>query len=589
MNKVSCRYSLGGILIFLMVLLVSCSKKDSPVTKVETVLSEPTGLQIVPQQNSAKLTWSVVQGAYGYLVEIAKGTTFASPFYKSDTLKTTELNVPDLVAKTNYVVRLRALHKSNPSLTSKSVYQNFITLEPATPDEELAFVGAEGAEKFTTGGRGGKVIKVTNLNDAGAGSLRAAIEQTGKRIIVFEVSGNIKLKSRLQIKNSDVTIAGQTAPGDGICIQDQEVNIAANNVIVRYLRFRLGDTYVASIESDAFGGRDLENIMIDHCSVSWSIDETASFYHNKNFTMQYCIISESMNNSGHAKGAHGYGGIWGGTPATFHHNLIAHHTNRNPRFDGGLRYSNGSGTGVGQFGPDKVDYRNNVIYNWSGNSAYGGENGQYNIVNNYFKPGPSTPSSKNKRIMQVTKDNTSGASNPSQYGVGYGTFFINGNFVDGNASVSANNWSGGVDYDSGITETMVKQASPFSSVAIASHTAQQAYESVLNYAGASFKRDAVDTRIANEVRTGTATYKGSVSGLSGIIDTQKDVGGWPLLNALTAPTDTDNDGMPDAWEIANQLDPNKADANGRGLSTVYDNIEVYMNSLVKNITENQAK
>jgi len=453
----------------------------------------------------------------------------------------------------------------------------------------IAFPGAEGAGKLTTGGRGGKLIKVTNLNDAGAGSLRAAIEQTGARMIVFEVSGNIELKSRLQIKNGDVTIAGQTAPGDGICIQNHEVNIAANNVIVRYLRFRLGDTNVATIEADAFWGRDLQDVIIDHCSTSWSIDETASFYHNKNFTMQWCMVTESMNNSGHSKGAHGYGGIWGGSPATFHHNLIAHHTNRNPRFDGGLRYSNGSGTGVGQFGTDKVDYRNNVIYNWSGNSAYGGENGEYNIVNNYYKPGPATPSSRNKRIMQVSKDNATGAPNPSVYGIGYGTFYIAGNFVAGNPAVTANNWSGGVDYDSGITEAMVKSATPFASIEIPAHTAEQAYEAVLSYAGASYKRDEVDTRIANEVRTGTATYKGSVSGISGIIDTQKDVGGWPVLNSTPAPKDTDGDGMPDDWETAKKLDPKVANPNGKDLSTGYDNIEVYINELVKSITENQKK
>ncbi|GAB3423967.1 pectate lyase [Niabella aquatica] len=451
----------------------------------------------------------------------------------------------------------------------------------------IAFPGAEGAGKNTTGGREGRVIKVTNLNDAGTGSLRDAVNQTGKRIIVFEVSGNIKLKSRLQIKNGDVTIAGQTAPGDGICIQDHEVNIAADNVIIRFIRFRLGDAYVATIESDAIWGREIQDIVLDHCSMSWAIDETASFYHTKNFTMQWCMIAESMNHSGHSKGAHGYGGIWGGSPATFHHNLIAHHTNRNPRFDGGLRYSNGSGTGVGIFGPDKVDYRNNVIYNWSGNSAYGGENGEYNIVNNYYKPGPATPSNRNKRIIQVSKDNATAATNPSVYGVGYGSFYIAGNYVANNSTVTADNWSGGVDFDGGITEAMVRKTVPFASAEITPHTAGQAYEAVLNYAGASYKRDAVDARIANEVRTGTAAYKGSVSGLPGIIDTQKDVGGWPELKSAPTLKDTDGDGMPDDWEIANKLDPSKANANGKDLSTGYDNIEVYINSLVKSITENQ--
>src|SRR5690606_517991 len=209
--------------------------------------------------------------------------------------------------------------------------------------------------------------------------------------------------------------------------------IAANNVIIRYMRFRLGDTNVATIESDALWGREIENIIIDHCSMSWSIDEAASFYHNKNFTMQWCIIAESMNDSGHAKGKHGYGGIWGGSPATFHHNLLAHHTNRNPRFDGGKRYSKGSGTGIGKFGADKVDYRNNVIYNWSGNSAYGGENGEYNIVNNYYKAGPATKSNRN-RIMQVSKDDATGAPNPADFAPGYGTFYIAGNMVTNSTS-----------------------------------------------------------------------------------------------------------------------------------------------------------
>lgn len=465
--------------------------------------------------------------------------------------------------------------------------------EPTKPvqiiETAYAFAGAEGAGKNTTGGRGGKIIKVTNLNDSGTGSLRAAVEASGARIVVFEVSGNIKLKKALEIKNGNITIAGQTAPGDGICLQDYETKIAANNVIIRFLRFRLGDTNVKTIESDAIWGRELENIVLDHCSMSWSIDETASFYHNKNFTMQWCFITESMTNSGHVKGAHGYGGIWGGSPATFHHNLLAHHTSRNPRFDGGLRYSKGSGTGIGKYGPDKIDYRNNVIYNWTGNSAYGAENGEYNMVNNYYKPGPSTPSSKAKRIIQVTKDNVTGAPNPSAYGVGYGTFYISGNYVFGDAGITANNWAGGVDYDSGLSETMVRKNVPFAATDIPVHTAEQAFNAVVLYGGASFKRDAIDTRIANEVKDGTATYTGSISNLKGIIDSQTDVGGWPVLAQTTPPLDTDGDGMPDDWEIANKLDPKKANANGKDLSSGYDNIEVYLNSLVKSITENQYK
>lgn len=455
---------------------------------------------------------------------------------------------------------------------------------PPKPIEETAyaFPGAEGWGKSTTGGRGGKVIKVTNLNDSGAGSLRAAIDATGKRIIVFEVSGNIKLKSRLNIKNGDLTIAGQTAPGDGICIQDYDVYVSANNVIIRYMRFRMGD--LTKNEQDALWGRYLQNVVIDHCSMSWSIDECSSFYRNKNFTMQWCILSESLNKSFHEKDDHGYGAIWGGNQATFHHNLLAHHNSRNPRFDGGNR--SGTGGPTADIGADKVDYRNNVIYNWSGNSAYGGENGEYNMVNNYYKPGPATPTSRNKRIMQVSKDTGSG------YAPGYGLFYISGNYIVGNTTVTTDNWNGGVDYDTSISTTekaSIKKASPFIFEAITQHTAEQAYQSVLKYAGASYKRDAVDIRIADEVREGKFTYNGSKTGYKGIIDSQKDVGGWPVLNSLPAPKDTDGDGMPDDWEIAHKLDPNKANANGRDLSTGYDNIEVYLNSLVKEITEKQIQ
>lgn len=445
---------------------------------------------------------------------------------------------------------------------------------PGTPSQPvneiaLAFPGAEGFGKNTTGGRGGKIIKVTNLNDSGTGSLRAAISESGARIIVFEVSGNIKLNSRLQIKNGNVTIAGQSAPGDGICIQNYELNIDADNVIIRYMRFRMGD--LTQNTQDALWGRYHQNIIIDHCSMSWSIDECSSFYANSNFTMQWCILAESLNKSFHEKDDHGYGAIWGGAGASFHHNLLAHHNSRNPRFDGGHR----SGTGSSPFGKDKVDFRNNVIYNWAGNSTYGGENGQYNIVNNYYKSGPATPSSKNKRIMQVSKEEEDLVT----YAPGYGTFYITGNYVHGNATVTADNWNGGVDLTSGVTTSIAKMSTPFNFEQIANQTALEAFDAVMLSVGASYKRDIVDTRIINEVKTGTATYNGSKTGFKGLIDSQTDVGGWPVLNQTTVPTDTDKDGMPDTWETSKGLDSNTANANGKNLSTAYDNIEVYLNSL----------
>ena len=282
-----------------------------------------------------------------------------------------------------------------------------------------AFPGAGGGGMYTTGGRGGKVLYVTSLADDGSvGTLRWALNQTGARTILFKVSGVIILKSRLNISKGDVTIAGQTAPGDGICLRNYEMQISAGNVIVRFMRFRLGNEILAN-ESDAIWGRYQNNIIIDHCSMSWSIDECASFYSNNNFTLQWCYVTESLNNAGHSKGAHGYGGLWGGKNASFHHNLIAHHVSRNPRFNGwkrsGLSYENPQDE-------ERVDFRNNVIYNWGDNSSYGGEAlGKYNIVNNYFKYGPATKSSIRYKITQVDKDGS------ATYAPGHGSYFIKDN------------------------------------------------------------------------------------------------------------------------------------------------------------------
>jgi hypothetical protein len=437
-----------------------------------------------------------------------------------------------------------------------------------------AFPGADGGGKFTTGGRGGKVLYVTSLADDGTtGTLRWAITQTGARIIMFKVSGLITLKSALRISNGNVTIAGQTAPGDGICLKNYEFYVGADNVIIRYIRFRLGNEIIGN-ESDAIWGRYQKNIILDHCSMSWSIDECASFYSNENFTMQWCVIAESLNNAGHVKGAHGYGGIWGGKNVSYHHNLIAHHNSRNPRFNGwkrsGLSYSN-------PLDEERLDFRNNVVYNFGDNGSYGGEAaGKYNIVANYIKYGPATKSTIKYKVTQVDIDPS------TAYGQSFGTYFIQDNYVYGSTTNTQNNWSG-VTYASGVNTTLCKANLPFQNNAIAQHTAETAFLRVLNYSGASLARDFVDTRIVNETRNGTATYSGSVTLRPGIIDTQNDVGGWPTYNSTAAPTDTDADGIPDGWLEANYPGKTANQLNAEG----YTYLELYINSLVNNITVNQ--
>lgn len=449
-------------------------------------------------------------------------------------------------------------------------------------ENAFAFPGAEGFGQNATGGRGGKVIKVTNLLDAGAGSLRAAITTTGARIIVFEVSGTIELRSNLTINYGDLTIAGQTAPGDGITLKNYPVTVNADNVIIRFLRFRMGNE--AQQEADALGGRFRKNIIVDHCSMSWSTDECVSFYANENFTLQWCIISESLKNSVHEKGAHGYGGIWGGKYASFHHNLLAHHDSRNPRL--------GEEAGKAFALTNLVDLRNNVLYNWGNNSTYGGEAMNVNIVNNYYKPGPVT--TKSERIISIDKNKTSGTE---VYDI-WGKFFIDGNFVEGSTRATNDNWTYGVynqfhgSYGtvSATDKAAMRLAAPHPiNNNVTTHTAQDAYQRVLDFAGASLKRDAVDIRVINNVRNKTYTADGSAGSVRGIIDSQNDVGGWPVLQTLAPPVDSDGDGMPDEWEIARKLDPAKANANGRNLSTAYDNIEVYINSLVKQIMDDQVK
>ncbi len=476
---------------------------------------------------------------------------------------------------------------------------------PASSQEKTpAFPGAEGFGRYVTGGRGGKVYHVTNLNDAGEGSLRWALNQNGAKTIVFDVSGTIHLKSSLDISKGNVTIAGQTAPGDGICVADYPMQIKTNNVIVRYMRFRLGNKNVQVNGADGwdgFGGFDQSDIIVDHCSVSWSIDECLSIYGNKNTTVQWCLVAQSLQDAGHSKGSHGYGGNWGGSGASFHHNLIAHHESRVPRL--GPRYTTQL--------DERMDMRNNVFYNYCGNGCYGGEAMNVNIVNNYYKPGPGTAqigTTKQERIAGLGIRTESYITSYPDYAPTlhvWGKYFVEGNVNPKYNAVTNDNWQYGIynqinaSSNDGLYNEEVKDSirlsQPIDYVVTTTHTAEQAYEKVLAYAGASLHRDTFDDLMVSDTREGLATYTGA-GNHKGIIDSQEDNrpadasddwSAWPTLNSAPAPADTDRDGMPDDWEAANGLNPNDASDGAITTSDGYTNLEHYLNSIVAGITEAQ--
>lgn len=411
--------------------------------------------------------------------------------------------------------------------------------------QQIAFPGAEGYGKWTVGGRGGRILTVTNLNDSGEGSFRDAVEQTGARIVIFAVDGNIELKSPLCVNNDSITIAGQSAPGDGICLKDYPLVVNASNVIIRYIRVRVGDRY--RLDSDGVGGGRYgqKNVILDHLSVSWSIDECLSIYKTENLTVQWCLVTHSLNTSVHTKGSHGFGGIWGGYKATFHHNLLANHASRNPRF------SSVDGT-------KWVDYRNNVVYNWGFKTAYGGgHHAEINIVNNYYKPGLA---SLHHRLLDVAEDGT-------------GRYYVAGNMMAGDDAVTRDNHSAVTDCVGECTSCLVDF--PFPSEPIHEDTPAVAYQRILESVGCSFSQDSYDREVLRQVREGIGTF-----GINGIINSQEDVGGWPVLNAEKALIDSDGDGMPDVWESKHGLNPKSAsDASAYTLDENYTNIEIYLNSL----------
>lgn len=418
------------------------------------------------------------------------------------------------------------------------------------PDPQLAFPGAEGAGRFAQGGRGGRVIAVTNLDDSGPGSLRAAVEAEGPRTVVFRVSGTIRLAKPLRIANARITIAGQTAPGDGITIRDHPLIVAADDVVIRYFRSRLGDE--SKTEADAISIVAGHRIILDHVSASWSVDETLSASANYDrpdqgfwdLTVQWSIISESLTHSLHAKGEHGYGSLirgGRGSRISFHHNLWANHEARMPRpgnYDGPDRDP------VGAF----FDFRSNVFYNWGkGHSGYNADKASlsaYDFVDNAYVAGPDSV----KPIAFEESDTLARA-------------WFAGNSMNG--TIPADPWS----LVAGIEPEGYRLARPVEVAPVAPDPAPSAYVRVLANAGASKVRDAVDLRVIEGVRDRSGRQ----------IDSQAQVGGWPELRSLPAPPDSDGDGMPDAWERTHHLDPHDpADGNMDADGDGYTNLEQWL-------------
>ena len=595
------------IILTVLAFAAICSCEKNPEEDLPEVPGVPEGIKLhSATETSLSFQWTAAANATSYDWRLLEDQTEVRT--GSGTVRNAIIN--DLTPGKTYKFGVRSVNVAGTSAWSAYVeastegaptpgpgpvdpvdpvtsenYEDFLIPEAEEDGTPRAFPGAEGGGMYATGGRGGKIYHVTSLEDSNTqGTLRFGIESAERPLtIVFDVAGTIALQKQLQIKKGDLTIAGQTAPGDGICIKNYTFRIHANNVIVRFIRCRMGDE--KKTEDDAMQvmdkyGDSFEKIIIDHCSVSWCTDECASFYGMKDFTFQWNIVSESLRNSIHDKGAHGYGGIWGGTNATYHHNLLAHHDSRNPRIDHDYVSH--------QKGP--VSIFNNVVYNWKTNSCYGGEsssnNGsdyrKYNFFNNYYKPGPVTPSSHIWFVQPTTScSNCGGTILP-------GHFYMNGNILYGKDDVNSDNWKGTTASDNVISK--IKATEPFlfpeSQSSLSLQGAEDAFNAVLTYAGASFTRDIIDERLASEARNGSFTYTGSKGGTKGIIDTQEDVGGWPEYKSGEDIHDSDADGMPDWFEDEFGLaKTNPADAAAKGLDKHgrYTNLEMYLHYIVKDI------
>ena len=615
------------LLALASLLLASCGgEQEDPIVTPDTpkAPSAPANVKLhKATETSLQFQWDQVEGASSYAWEIQKDGAKVN----EGTAGTRNATVSGLTKATDYRFGVKAVNAGGsssmtwidartegedtpepPAPPSGQYYERFSIPSVEEDGVARAFPGAEGGGMYTTGGRGGKVYHVTSLEDNSTeGTLRYGIEKGERPLtILFDVAGTIALQKQLNITKGDLTIAGQSAPGDGICLKNYTFRISASNVVVRFIRCRMGDekqTEDDALQVMSHDDDKYSNIIIDHCSVSWSTDECASFYGMKDFTFQWNIVSESLRNSVHDKGSHGYGGIWGGNNATYHHNLLAHHDSRNPRIDHDYVST--------QKGP--VSIFNNVVYNWKGNTCYGGESSsnhgsdyrKYNFFNNYYKPGPVTPSNHIWFLQPTTScSNCGGTILP-------GHFHVDGNVMYGHDALTADNWKAGTSspvsvYISEANAAKIKEASRYATESYQSvQSGRDCLDPVLTYAGASFARDGIDARIAKETKDGTSTYKGSNTtakdpSIKGLIDTQTDVAdatwkdGWPVYAATAEQAarikDSDSDGMPDWFEEEfglNTKDRNDAaqitlDKNGR-----YTNLEMYLHYLVKDIVAGQ--
>lgn len=436
----------------------------------------------------------------------------------------------------------------------------FISIAVHLNAQQLAFPGAEGWGRYSKGGRGGIVLRVTNLNDNGPGSFREAVTNPAPRIVVFDVSGTIDLKSPLHITSPYLTLAGQTAPGDGICLKRFPLRIRnTHDIIIRGIRIRPGiESGLIGSEIDVIDLDSSQNVIVDHCVFSWSTDEGVNTWHGAKFiTVQWCVMSEPLNHSIHEKGPHGYCASIGGYKASFHHNLLANGAARNPSIAG----NNQNPTVM-------LDFRNCVMSNWEHRSC-DGKPLSINLVNNYYKPGPATKEDVKRRIARIDNAEKMGFSC---------LWYVDGNYVEGFSEISANNWAGGVDFEDGTFSEKNRSKIAFESAPVTTQTATEAYELVLKYAGCYLNRDSQEKRIIEQVRTGKYSLT-----KNGLIDKVEQVGGWPILKTAKLPQDTDKDGMPDEWEKKNRLNSSDASDAKTISGNGYMNIENYINSLLPDI------